>query len=452
MHRDMPHQKHKQQRAQQMPPKRHQHPPAARQRPSLDQELYAADCRAKAALPARRSNPQRPNLKRSFYAASCKPRTTNPAPRGDGSRENGSGGNGKDAGSDSSNRTAHAHATLTIEPAAPKPWPRVLRCLPQSQRNKHTRDIRYPAHRSNAPRGHGTGRNGNTSNPAKPKAWPNVLRCRLQGEGSTPCPATKPAAPKPWPRVLRCLPQGPHEKSGPDPCCSAHRSNAPRDHGSRENGSGRNGKDEGIDGTNRTAHAHATLTIEPAAPKPWPRVLRCLPQGPRDKPGPDPCCSAHRSNAPRGDGSRENGSGGNGKDEGRDGTNRTAHAHAHAPSRPDPRPNLGRRFYAASCKPRTTNPPRIYAAPRIARPIGAVQHPGAGMPPPPQPNPERPNLGRQLYAAACMAGATTSARRPSPQTPNLRRHPYAASCKVDAIAPLYAAPCNRVPASRTYQG
>ena len=80
MHRDMPHQKHKQQRAQQMPPKRHQHPPAARQRPSLDQELYAADCRAKAALPARRSNPQRPNLKRSFYAASCKPRTTNPAP------------------------------------------------------------------------------------------------------------------------------------------------------------------------------------------------------------------------------------------------------------------------------------------------------------------------------------------------------------------------------------
>jgi len=95
MHRDTPHQKHKQQRAQQMPPKRHQQPPAARQRPSLDQELYAAsrkacttnpariyaaDCRAKAALPTRRPNPQRPNLGRPFYAASRKARTKNQAP------------------------------------------------------------------------------------------------------------------------------------------------------------------------------------------------------------------------------------------------------------------------------------------------------------------------------------------------------------------------------------
>jgi hypothetical protein len=46
MHRDTPHQKHKQQRAQQMPPKRHQQPPAARQRPSLDRPFYAASRKA----------------------------------------------------------------------------------------------------------------------------------------------------------------------------------------------------------------------------------------------------------------------------------------------------------------------------------------------------------------------------------------------------------------------
>lgn len=118
--------------------------------------------------------------------------------------------------------------------------------------------------------------------------------------------------------------------------------------------------------------------------------------------------------------------------------------------RPNPqRPNLKRPFYAASRKARTTNPLWIYAAPHTApTPHAVTARAGTTTPAIPQ----GPKLGRQLYAAACMAGATTSARRPSPHPPNLRRHPYAASRKVDAIAPLYAAPCNRVPASRTYQG
>lgn len=294
MHRDTHQQHQHQQRAQQMPPKRHQQPPAARQRPSLDQELYAAsrkasatnppriyaaprtaptpdaatprartaaaaipqgpkpgrkfnaaDCSAKAALPARRPNPQHANRDRPFYAASCKPRTTNPAP-------------------------IHAAPRTALTPHAV------------------------------------------------------TVAAKMAVAGTAKTKAATEATER---------------------------------------------------------HMHMP------------------------------------------------------------------------PSQSNPqRPNLGHEFYAASCKPRTTNPALLYAAPRIARPIGAVQHPGAGMPPPRQPNPERQNLGRQLYAAACMAGAITSARRPSPQTPNLRRHPYAASRKVDAIAPLYAAPCNRVPASRTYQG
>ena len=367
MHRDTPHQKHKQQHAQQMPPKRHQHPPAARQRPSLDQELYAAphtttgigavqhpatnmplprqpnpqrpnlgrpfyaasrkarttnpariyaaDCRAKPALPARRSNPQRPNLKRSFYAASCKPRTTNllwiyAAPR----------------------TALTPHAVTVAAKMAVAGTAKTKAATAATERHMH-----MPPSQSNPQR-------------------PNL--------GHEFYAASRKARATNTPRIYAA------PRTAPTP--------------------------------RATTVAAKMAAAETAKTK--------------------------AATAPTG-----------------------RHMHM-PPSRPNPRPNLGRRFYAASCKPRTTNPPRIYAAPRIARPIGAVQHPGAGMPPPPQPNPERPNLGRQLYAAACMAGATTSARRPSPQTPNLRRHPYAASCKVDTIAPLYAAPCNRVPASRTYQG
>ena len=306
MHRDTPHQKHKQQHAQQMPPKRHQHPPAARQRPSLDQELYAASCKARTTNPARiyaapriaptphavtaragtatPAIPQRPNRDRPFYAASRKARTTNPA-------------------------RIYA-ADCRAKPALPARRP----------------------------------------NPQRPNLGHEVYAASRKARTKNQAPIHAAPRTAPTPRAT-------------------------------------------------------TIAAKMAAAETAKTKASTAPTG-RHMP----------------------------------------------PSRPNPRPNLGRRFYAASCKPRTTNPALLYAAPRIAPPIGAVQHPGAGMPSPPQPNPERQNLGRQLYAAACMAGATTSARRPSPQTPNLRRHPYAASCKVDAIAPLYAAPCNRVPASRTYQG
>lgn len=124
--------------------------------------------------------------------------------------------------------------------------------------------------------------------------------------------------------------------------------------------------------------------------------------------------------------------------------------HMHMPpSQSNPRTNLGCQFYAASRKSSATNTPRIYATPRIVpTPHAATARAGTATPAIPQ----GPKLGRTFYAADCRAKAALLARRSNPQRPNLRRHPYAASRKVDAIAPLYAAPCNRVPASRTHQG